>query len=78
MLSAALAPHPVHVLSSAIFVLALVLEELRRLTFGALGRFVFVAVLRRYFMASPAAAKKVRRVVSIAHRAASSLVMQTY
>ena len=44
-------------LSNAIVVLALVLEVLRRpLTFGALGRLVFVAVRRRFFMASLTAA----------------------
>ena len=43
--------------SSLFFVLALVLDGLRRrLTFGALGRFVFVVVRRRFFMASLSAA----------------------
>jgi len=43
--------------SSVIFVLALVLEGLRRpLIFGALGRFDFVVVRRRFFMASLSAA----------------------
>jgi hypothetical protein len=38
--------------------LALLLEVLRRpLTFGALGRFVLVVVRRRFFMASPSAAR---------------------
>ena len=44
-------------LSNAFFVLALVLEGLRRpLAFGALGRFTFVVVRRRLFMASLTAA----------------------
>jgi hypothetical protein len=34
-----------------------VLEVLRRLSFGALGRFVFVIVRRRVFMASLSAAR---------------------
>ena len=45
-------------LSSAIFVSALVLDGLRRpLTFGALWRFIFVGVRRRFFMASLSAAR---------------------
>ena len=45
-------------LSSVFFVLALVLEGLRRpLTFGALGRFAFVVVRRRFFMASLSAGR---------------------
>ena len=43
-------------LSNAFFVLALVLDGLRRLTLGALERFTLVVVRRRLFMASLTAA----------------------